>query len=85
MVGHVGVHRAEDAQQVAQASQFREDLADGHAGLAVPLFGSPRVEAAPSRKSAAETAVKELYGTLTDKQVSREELYKEDEDSAPAT
>jgi hypothetical protein len=38
------------------------------AGLTVPLFGTPRIEAAPTRKSAAETAVKELYETLTDKQ-----------------
>ncbi len=38
------------------------------AGLTVPLFGTPRIAAAPTRKSPAETAVKELYETLTDKQ-----------------
>jgi len=38
------------------------------AGLSVPLFSSPRVEAAPTPKSPAETAVRALYETLTDAQ-----------------
>jgi hypothetical protein len=38
------------------------------AGLTVPLFGAPHVEAAPTRKSAAETAVRALYETLTAEQ-----------------
>jgi hypothetical protein len=36
------------------------------AGL--PLFATPRLDAAPSPKSAAETAVKGLYDTLTEEQ-----------------
>ncbi len=38
------------------------------AGLSVPLFATPRADAAPTRKSAAETAVRALYESLTDKQ-----------------
>jgi hypothetical protein len=38
------------------------------AGLGVPLFAVPRADAAPTRKSAAETAVRALYESLTDKQ-----------------
>lgn len=38
------------------------------AGGGLSLFATPRVEAAPTPKSAAETAVKALYGTLTDDQ-----------------
>jgi hypothetical protein len=38
------------------------------AGLTAPLLAVPRVAAAPSRTSPAETAVKELFETLTDKQ-----------------
>jgi Protein of unknown function (DUF3500) len=37
-------------------------------GLSVPLFATPRAEAAPTRKSAAETAVRALYETLTEQQ-----------------
>src|SRR5437016_2365530 len=38
------------------------------AGLSVPLLATPRLDAAPTRKSAAETAVKALFETLSDKQ-----------------
>jgi hypothetical protein len=38
------------------------------AGAGLPLFATPRVKAAATPKSAAETAVKGLYDTLTDKQ-----------------
>jgi hypothetical protein len=38
------------------------------AGASLPLWATPRVEAAPSPKSAAETAVKGLYDTLTEEQ-----------------
>lgn len=38
------------------------------AGAALPLWATPRVEAAPSASSAAETAVKALFDTLTDEQ-----------------
>jgi hypothetical protein len=38
------------------------------AGASVPLWATPRLQAAPSPKSAAETAVKGLYDTLTDEQ-----------------
>jgi hypothetical protein len=34
----------------------------------IPLFATPRADAAPSPQSAAETAVKGLYDTLTDEQ-----------------
>src|SRR5262249_51813765 len=38
------------------------------AGLGVPLFAVPRADGAPTRKSAAETAVRALYESLTDDQ-----------------
>jgi hypothetical protein len=38
------------------------------AGATVPLWAAAQVDAAPSPKSAAETAVKGLYETLTDEQ-----------------
>jgi len=38
------------------------------AAAGLPLFAVPRVKAAPSPKSAAETAVKGLYDSLTDEQ-----------------
>jgi hypothetical protein len=38
------------------------------AGASLPLFATPRAEAAPSPKSVAETAVKGLYDSLTDEQ-----------------
>ena len=38
------------------------------AAASLPLFATARAVAAPSRKSAAETAVKGLYATLTDEQ-----------------
>src|SRR5262245_32733585 len=38
------------------------------AGAALPLWATPRTNAAPSPQSAAETAVKALFETLTDTQ-----------------
>jgi hypothetical protein len=38
------------------------------AGAGLPLFATPKVKAAPTPKSAAETAVKGLYDSLTDEQ-----------------
>src|SRR6516225_1934401 len=38
------------------------------AATAAPLWAVPRIQAAPTPKSAAETAVKGLYDTLTDAQ-----------------
>ena len=38
------------------------------ASAGLPLWAVPRVQAAPSRTSAAETAVKALYDTLSDAQ-----------------
>jgi hypothetical protein len=38
------------------------------AGAGLPLFATPKVQAAPSPSSAAETAVKGLYDSLTDDQ-----------------
>src|SRR5438309_1055045 len=43
-------------------------LAAAVAAGAVPLGGTPRVEAAPTPESDAEKAVKGLYETLTDEQ-----------------
>jgi hypothetical protein len=40
----------------------------GAAALSAPLIATPRLAAAPTRTSAAETAVKELYESLSDKQ-----------------
>ncbi|MBY0523114.1 MAG: DUF3500 domain-containing protein [Gemmataceae bacterium] len=38
------------------------------AAVSIPQWATPKVQAAPSRSSAAETAVKALYETLTDDQ-----------------
>jgi Protein of unknown function (DUF3500) len=56
----------------AEASVDRRDflrtLGMTAAGLSLPLFATARAVAAPSAQSAAETAVKGLYETLTDDQ-----------------
>jgi hypothetical protein len=48
--------------------KFLRVVTAGAAAAAAPLFATPRVSAAPSPSSAAETAVKGLYDTLTDEQ-----------------
>lgn len=47
---------------------LRSTVGLGTAAVLTPLLSVPRLAAAPTRKSAAETAVKELYETLTDQQ-----------------
>lgn len=47
---------------------FRTVAATTAAAAAVPLFATPRAQAAATPKSAAETAVKGLFETLTDDQ-----------------
>src|SRR5688572_21542361 len=46
----------------------RDFLRAAGAAASLPLFAVPRAEAAPTPKSAAETAVKALYELLTDAQ-----------------
>src|SRR5260370_36685720 len=43
----------------------------GAAGVSLPVWATPRAEAAPTPQSAAETAVSALYKTLTDDQRRR--------------
>jgi hypothetical protein len=47
---------------------FLKAVGAGAAAAALPLWAVPKVEAAPTPTSAAETAVKGLYETLTDTQ-----------------
>ncbi|GIW82494.1 MAG: hypothetical protein KatS3mg105_4301 [Gemmatales bacterium] len=48
--------------------EFIKQVSVGAAALAVPVWATPRVQAAPSSKSPAETAVKALYDSLTPEQ-----------------
>jgi len=64
-----------DCDDVADVALDRRDFlrtvgttAAVAAGAGLPLFAVPKVKAAPSPKSAAETAVKGLFETLTDEQ-----------------
>ncbi len=47
---------------------FLRTVGASAAAASLPLFATPRVEAAPTPRSAAETAVKGLYDSLTDEQ-----------------
>lgn len=59
-----------DASETVGVSrrEFLKVTAATMAGAAVPLWATPRADAAPSPSSAAETAVKALYDSLTDQQ-----------------
>lgn len=66
---HPNEHLCPDCDPAApDRRNFLASLTTAAAGLSASLWTAPRLFAAPSPKSAAETAVKTFYDTLTDTQ-----------------